>query len=86
MASTQVVRIAAPFAALGVTWVARRALEKAYRTTTGREAPTSTDPDVPLHTAVMWAIATASIVAVTNVVVDRWVGRTERAAIAESAV
>jgi hypothetical protein len=72
MASVQVVKVVAPVVALGVTWFARKALE-----TTGRDAPHPTDPEVPIVRAIGWALATASIVAVTNVMVDRWVGRHE---------
>ncbi len=82
MSSVQVVKIVAPVVAISVTWFARKALETTYTKTTGRDAPHSTDPDVPIARAIGWALATASIVAVTNVVVDRWVGRSERAALA----
>ena len=85
MVPTQVVRMVAPFAALGVTWLARRSLETAYTATTGNDLPRASDPDTPLRTALFWAIATTSIVAVTNVMVDRWVGEHERRAELESA-
>jgi hypothetical protein len=77
MASVQVVKVVAPVVALGVTWFARKALETTYSKTTGRDAPHPTDPEVPIVRAIGWALATASIVAVTNVMVDRWVGRHE---------
>jgi len=85
MVPVQVVKMVAPFAALGVTWAASKALESAYTASTGNPLPRASDPDTPLRTALFWAIATTSVVAITNVMVDRWVGHHEQMALAAEA-
>lgn len=72
------VKVVAPFAALGVTWAANKALSKGYAKSTGNDAPRASDPDTPLRDALAFALASAAIVAVTNVLVDRLIGNLER--------
>jgi Protein of unknown function (DUF4235) len=63
--------LAAPLVAGAAAWVARQALDSAYRRTTGTAAPNWRDPQVPFRKIVIWAGVTAAAVAVVNVVVDR---------------
>lgn len=60
-----------PILGLAVTWGVRRALDSAYRRSTGTGPPRAGDPEVPLAKVLMWAAMSAAVLAVANVVVDR---------------
>lgn len=66
-----VFHIAAPLVALAATWVARKALNSAYKKSTGHEAPVSDDPSVTFAKALAWTIVTASTAAVIEMVIYR---------------
>jgi hypothetical protein len=51
--------------------VATKALEGAWRLTTGGEPPEPTDPNTPLRQAVAWAVASALGIGVATMLVNR---------------
>jgi hypothetical protein len=57
-----VIHVLAPLAAIGATWVVRKALDTSYRSITGHTAPKS---------ALAWAAVTAASAAVVEVAVFR---------------
>ncbi|MBI1376445.1 MAG: DUF4235 domain-containing protein [Frankiales bacterium] len=63
--------LAAPVIALVGTWAARKVLEKAYVRSTGNKPPSAADPDASMRRVIVWAVATAAVVAVVQVAVDR---------------
>lgn len=66
-----VAHILAPLAAIGATFLVRKALDRAYRSVTGSPAPDSRDPRVSLARALVWTAATAVTAAVVEVAVYR---------------
>lgn len=66
-----VVHVLAPLAAIGATWLTRKALDTGYRSISGRAAPNSQDAQVRLGSAMMWAAITAASAAVVEVAVFR---------------
>jgi hypothetical protein len=65
------VKLIAPAAAIGATWVIRKVLDSGYRAATGKEPPHASDPEQSLTRIILWAAATATAIAVVNVVIDR---------------
>ena len=70
-----VIHVLAPLAAMGATWVTRKALDTGYRSVTGRIAPNSQDVQVRLGSAAMWAAITAASAAVVEVAVFRFLAK-----------
>lgn len=68
-------KLAAPVLALAATWGVRHVMDRAYRRSTGSPPPRAGDPEVPLGRVLMWAAASAAVLAVTNVVIDRLTAR-----------
>jgi len=64
-------KIVAPVLALGTAWLVRKALDSAYTRTTGTTPPRATDRDQSLRRVLLWATATAAVLAVVNVAIDR---------------
>ena len=54
------------------TMVTAKALESAWKLTTGDEPPLPTDPQVPLRRALIWTVASALGVGLAQVVVNRF--------------
>ena len=75
-----IAHILAPLAAIGATFVVRKALDRGYRSITGSRAPDSRDPRVSLARALVWTATTAVTAAVVEVAVYRaanhWGART----------
>jgi hypothetical protein len=65
------IKIAAPFLALGAAFLVRKVMDSAYERTTGRKPPTAGDRTNSLGRVLMYAAATAAAIAVVNVVIDR---------------
>jgi hypothetical protein len=66
-----VAHILAPIAAIGATFLVRKALDRGYRSVTGSRAPEARDPRVSLTRALLWTAATAVTAAVVEVAVYR---------------
>jgi len=66
-----VAHILAPIAAIGATFLVRKALDRGYRSLTGSPAPEARDPRVSLARALLWTAATAVTAAVVEVAVYR---------------
>ncbi|MGV1035939.1 MAG: DUF4235 domain-containing protein [Candidatus Nanopelagicales bacterium] len=64
-------RMIAPFAAMGVTWAARKAMAAVYTSRTGHPPPTADDREVSLAGVLYWAITTAVVTATITVVINR---------------
>jgi len=64
-----VAHILAPIAAIGATFLVRKALDRGYRSMTGSSAPDARDPRVSLTRALLWTAATAVTAAVVEVAV-----------------
>ena len=69
--SRAAVRMVAPVITIGATWIASKTLSAGYRGLTGHEPPQAGDRNTPLIRVVVWALVTASAVAVIDVVVAR---------------
>ena len=69
------VHVLAPLAAIGATWVVRKALDSSYRSLSGHAAPNSKDTTVKLSSALAWAALTAASAAVVEVAVFRLLAR-----------
>ena len=61
----------APVAAIGATFLVRKALDRGYRSVTGHRAPEARDPGVSLRQALLWTAATAVTAALVVVAVYR---------------
>lgn len=61
----------APVAAIGATFLVRKALDRGYRSVTGHRAPEARDPGVSLRQALLWTAATAVTAALVEVAVYR---------------
>jgi hypothetical protein len=61
----------APAIAMGATWAVKRGLETGYRLAFGDRPPAADDTEAKLISAVAWAVTTAAIVAVVEVMVTR---------------
>lgn len=61
----------APLVAIGATMIVRKVITASYKSVTGKDAPRSNDPGVPLGKALLWATATAAIAAGVEVVAYR---------------
>ncbi|MEI7779407.1 MAG: DUF4235 domain-containing protein [Actinomycetes bacterium] len=60
-----------PAIAMGATWAVKRGLETGYRLAFGQAPPDRTDEEARLLNIVAWAVTTAAVVAVIDVVVTR---------------
>lgn len=59
----------------GTTLVAQKLVTKAWEAATGDEPPDPNDPDTPLTSAVIWAIASGLGVGMSQLVMNRFVQR-----------
>ncbi len=66
-----VLKVAAPMIAIGAGWLVRKALDGAYRKTTGAPPPKAADRDVNIGRVLVYAAATAVAIAMVNVAIDR---------------
>ena len=64
-------KVAAPMIALGASWLVRKALDGAYRRTTGSAPPKAADRDVNIGRVLVYAAASAVAIALVNVAIDR---------------
>ncbi|MBP7972437.1 MAG: DUF4235 domain-containing protein [Candidatus Nanopelagicales bacterium] len=64
-------RTIAPFAAMGVTWAARKGMAAVYTSRTGHPPPTADDREVSITRVLVWAITTAMVSATITVVINR---------------
>ena len=64
-------KIVAPLLALGAAWAVRKALDAAYLRSTGSTPPQAANRDEPLRRVLLWAAATAAVLAVVKVAIDR---------------
>jgi len=65
------VKLIAPAAAMGVAWVVRQGMSKAYEASTGNKPPSRDDRDVSIGRVIVWAVAVAAVAAAIDVVVVR---------------
>ena len=65
------IKIIAPVAAIGATWLVRKVLDSGYRAVTGKQPPHASDPSQSMTRIIMWAATTAAAIAVVNVIIDR---------------
>lgn len=65
------VKIIAPVAAIGATWLVRKVLDSGYKAATGKQPPHASDPGQSMMRIILWAATTAAAIAVVNVVIDR---------------
>jgi len=70
-----VLRLSAPFLAMGGVWVAQKALTSGYRAATGNTPPTADDLDAPIARVLLYAAAGAMVAAIINTAVTRQVTR-----------
>lgn len=68
-------KVLAPAVSVAAGWGVRRALDGAYRRSTGNPPPRAGDPDASLRKALLWAATTAAVLAVVNVIIDRLAAR-----------
>ena len=73
MAPIPAAKFIAPAATIAATWVVGKSLNAGYRRITGNEPPNAADREVPLRQAVLWALATATALALVNLAIERWV-------------
>ncbi|CAB5008025.1 MAG: DUF4235 domain-containing protein [Actinobacteria bacterium] len=77
MANVTAVKVIAPIAAIGGTWIVKKGLNAGYRAITGNPAPKASDPSTPLRQAIVWALATAVTDALIQLAIDRWAATSE---------
>lgn len=70
-ASAPIAAIVAPVLAFGATFVARKALAGAYRSVTGKEAPSNRDRQASLGTIIAWAAISGATAAVIEALIFR---------------
>lgn len=68
-------KLLAPAASLAATWGVRKAMDSAYRRSTGTPPPRAGDPEASLRKVLLWAAVTAAALAVANVLIDRVAAR-----------
>lgn len=68
-------KLVGPIAGLGAIWGVRKALDTAYRLSTGSEPPRASDPEQSLRRVVVWAAVSAAALAAVTVVIDRSTAR-----------
>ncbi len=68
-------RTVAPLATMGLTWAARKSMTRAYASGTGHEPPAADDREVPLRNVILWAVASAVVMATIDVMVNRTAAR-----------
>jgi len=64
-------KVLAPIIVVGATWAARRTLATGYKLAFGHEPPSVEDAESTLLAAVAWAVTTAALIAVVDVLVNR---------------
>jgi hypothetical protein len=69
--SSTMIKIIAPVAAIGATWLVRKVLDSGYKAATGKQPPHASDPGQSMTRIILWAATTAAAIAVVNVVIDR---------------
>lgn len=69
--SAPIAAVVAPVLAFGATFVARKALSGAYRSVTGKEAPSNKDRQASLATIIAWAAISGATVAVIEALIFR---------------
>ncbi len=78
-APSPIAAIVAPVLAFGATYAARKMLGSAYRSITGRNAPSNKDLDVSLASVLAWAAISGATVAVVEALIlrsaDRYFGQ-----------
>lgn len=57
------------------TIAAQKLITAAWKAATGEEPPTATNPDIPLRSAVSWAIASGVGIGVTQLLTTRFAAR-----------
>lgn len=75
MAGKDILRLSAPFIAMGGVWLAQQAMGAGYKAVTGRSAPNPDDLAVPLGKALLYATTTAIAAAVVNTLVTRGIAK-----------
>lgn len=75
MTRADVLRLSAPFIAMGGVWVTQKALTSGYRAATGTTPPTPDDLEAPIARVLLYATAGAMVAAIVNTVVTRQVAR-----------
>ena len=65
------VKVIAPIAAIGATWLVRKVLDSGYKAATGKQPPHASDPGQSMTKIILWAATTAAAIAIVNVVIDR---------------
>ncbi len=68
-------RLLTPVVSLGATWATRRSLDALYRRRHDGTIPTKYDTDVPFRQVLVWALATAVVVALVDVAVQQGMAR-----------
>ena len=66
-----VLHIVKPVATIATVWAARELITRAYVRTTGRAAPTPSDPRTSWKRAIAWTVVTTSTAAVIEVSLRR---------------
>lgn len=84
MASLKI-QVVSSAAAFGLTLVARKVLEKTYKSKTGNEPPQADNLRDPIVSAVAWAALTAALAATIEAVIKRKAVAAEAAAIGAQA-
>lgn len=67
--------IIAPALAFGATIAARKVLTTAYRSVTGKDAPSTKDPDASLASVIAWAAISGATIAVVEALIVRGTAR-----------
>lgn len=75
MTGADVLKISAPFIAMGGVWIANRVLTGGYQMATGNKPPTADDLDAPMSRVLVFAAGAAVVAALVNTVVTREVAR-----------
>lgn len=70
-ASAPIAAIVTPVLAFGATFVARKALAGAYRSFTGKQAPSHTDRQASLVSVMAWAAISGATIAVIEALIFR---------------
>lgn len=60
-----------PIAIIGASFLARKAAEVIYKSATGNPPPKASDPDAKVSNVLTWTLAVASVVALTEIAVNR---------------
>lgn len=77
-------RVVAPLAAAGANWAVRKGMNSAYQKRTGSETTIGKDVDRPFRQVLLWTIGTAVAISVIDLLIQRWIARTEQQSIEAS--